>query len=287
MWRRTTALGGCPRRGYANGRLLGSNSQKWIEVEAKFRIDASALLSPSGGGIASLIAHSRMLSRTVFTDTYYDLTDPPDHCPHYPHHYPLTTNDIWLRRRNRGLECKVPIIDTSESNETKKNDPNQHTLPRVDRYEELSRVSDIVARLSRVLGNNGGDAQLAYANADDDDENQLWMRWPTLRPFCRIESTRTKYDYKGGTATIDIDETDFGYHIGEIEVMVEGSDVPGEMQRRLRDAESCIQRICAEHALDSGASIRGKVLEYVARNNRPLYALWQQSGLLKSKGIAS
>jgi thiamine-triphosphatase len=98
-----------------------------------------------------------------------------------------------------------------------------------------------------------------------------------LVPFCEIVTTRRKYSIEN--FTIDLDLTDFGYQIGEVELMVENKE--GEAQR----ATEQIEALCKEFNLDTKPPIRGKVLEYIYRTNPALYEKWERAGLLNNKQI--
>ncbi|PRP86073.1 thiamine-triphosphatase-like [Planoprotostelium fungivorum] len=134
----------------------------------------------------------------------------------------------------------------------------------VDQYIEIVRESDI-------------DRHLDTLSLQKSDGVDLFARW-NLSPFCTITTTRTKLSIVDQPATVDLDETDFGYRVGEIEVMLEeGGD--------REEASRLIERICTEHGLET-SSVPGKVLKYIEDRNPQLYALWKQCGLLQSKKIS-
>jgi len=91
--------------------------------------------------------------------------------------------------------------------------------------------------------------------------------------FANIGTTRRKY--KSGDFHIDLDITDFGYKIGEIELIVENQEQVPEAQNKIRKfAEQC--------GLITGG-IRGKVLEYIFVNNPKHYSALLASGLVGEK----
>jgi hypothetical protein len=98
-----------------------------------------------------------------------------------------------------------------------------------------------------------------------------------LQPYATLETTRTKYHLQN--VTIDLDETDFGYSIGELEVMAQATS------QDIARAEASIRAFAREHQLITPPNIQGKVLTYIYQHNKPHYEALRKSGLLKSKGI--
>ena len=111
--------------------------------------------------------------------------------------YSLTTKDIWLRRRNGEFQMKVPFNEELE----------ERTL---DRYQELESEEAIAEYFSWDLSAKDFAEYLA--------ENFV--------SFVNFKSTRRKFRHPEGF-TIDIDRTDFGYDMLEIELLVdEEEDMP-------------------------------------------------------------
>ena len=137
--------------------------------------------------------------------------------------YRLTTNDSWLRSRNGAFEYKVRFDERDESE--------------IDRYYEfhdaeirrelhLSLIGSIVEAI----------AKSGYA------------------PFAEFTTTRRSYKKDG--FRIDIDSMDFGYQIGEVELIVSES--------KAADASKRILAFARSHGLQT-SKIRGKLIEYICR----------------------
>jgi len=92
-----------------------------VEVEVKFRYQPEQERE-----IASI---ARFVEEKSFEDTYYDIRPK----------YPLTRNDIWLRKRGESFECKVPPELSGRSQ-----------LQHVDQYEELTQEKAICDFLRRL-----------------------------------------------------------------------------------------------------------------------------------------
>lgn len=157
--------------------------------------------------------------------------------------FALTTSDKWLRLRGDRFELKLPM-----------NEGKGASSRRLDQYEELDTDEAILQALNLSL--NGSLKQTLKVNG--------------YEPFSTFTTTRKKY--KKGDFTIDLDEMDFGYSIAEIELMVEGQS---EMQKALER----ILAFAREHGL-SVAPVRGKVIEYIKRNNPVHYKALEAAGVL-------
>ena len=142
--------------------------------------------------------------------------------------YKLTTKDIWLRSRDNRWELKLPLNNFREKI--------------VDQYREIENESEII---EYFCFNN--DASLS----DSLSKN-------SYTPFASITTTRTKYKKDG--FIIDLDSMDFGYEIAEIEKLVEKED---EIDR----AKKSIIEFANKHDLKQ-VRVRGKLLEYIMRNDR-------------------
>ncbi len=155
--------------------------------------------------------------------------------------FALTTKDIWLRQRDDRFELKVPL-----------NESNQIRI--LDQYEEYETESEI--RQILKLPESG--------NFKQDLQNRGYQ------PFVTLVTTRKKY--KKGEFIIDLDVIDFGYSIGEIELMVRDKF---EMQ----SASDKIIAFAKENELALTA-VRGKVVEYLRRNNLKHYQVLVDAGVV-------
>ncbi len=145
-------------------------------------------------------------------------------------HYILTGQDIWLRRRDGRFELKLPM--------------NVNIKKRVsDRYKELESDAEI----------------LKYFNAAPGTPMQEFLTEKRFVPFCTITTERKKY--KKGGFTIDLDMTDFGYAVAEIEYMTDD-------QSKLQEATDAIIAFAKKHGINTDTLVRGKVVEYLRLNNR-------------------
>ncbi len=106
--------------------------------------------------------------------------------------YALTTRDMWLRSRDNIFHLKISARKTEKR--------------QIGEYHELETEEEIRKELRMARGKD--------LKKDLTDKSYT--------SFASFITTRKKY--KRGEFTIDLDMTDFGYEIGEIELLVRSED---------------------------------------------------------------
>ena len=154
--------------------------------------------------------------------------------------FDLTTKEIWLRKRNGRFEMKIPLHELG----------GKGTV--VERYKELETDDEIRSFLQ--LGE--GDFETIVREA--------------FVPFATIMTTRKKY--RLSEYNIDIDETDFGYRVLEIELMLEDDGDHEQVAKQLVDFARSI-------GLDI-EFVRGKVLTYISEHNPSHYQALEEAGVI-------
>ena len=94
-----------------------------------------------------------------------------------------------------------------------------------------------------------------------------------ISSFADIKTTRRKY--KCDDFTIDLDETNFGYYVGEVELMVESPS-------QANDASNRIVEFCKKFDLDISPT-QGKVLQYLYMEKPNHYKALLDCGLINAK----
>lgn len=144
-------------------------------------------------------------------DDYYDNLDS----------YFLLFNDYLLRCRQKGGQKSVWQLkypSGAEKNSTLEN------------YMELTDSSEIIRSIC-VL------SKTTPKNIETIDSLNDHFG---LKPFARINSTRRSYLIDG--LKVDLDETDFGYKLGEIEVILDQS-TNSDLKQSLRKISSLTSRL--------------------------------------------
>ncbi|KAJ6653080.1 hypothetical protein lerEdw1_010166 [Lerista edwardsae] len=224
-----------------------------IEVEQKF------LYGP--GTEEKLAALGATLQGTAsFRDKYYDTPD-----------WRLTLADHWLREREgAGWELKRPPQSGSGRSQAAERQPpqclrqaqspcrvpdghtSQHPLEQTGRpslatqYQEVTCPLEIVAQVCGLLGvrlEAGWQGDVAKA-----------VERLGLEEFASFVTRRRKY--RLGSLSVDLDEADFGYAVGELEAVVgRQEEVPEALQR--------IQQLASQLGFDQKTRIPGKMSVYL------------------------
>ncbi|XP_066483243.1 thiamine-triphosphatase [Tiliqua scincoides] len=232
-----------------------------IEVEQRF------LYGPGIG--EKLAALGATLQGTVsFRDKYYDMPD-----------WRLTLADHWLREREGvGWELKCPPQSLEggkasgcvSSQATEPQPPpclprspsyvpdghqSQHPLQLLEQvgrpglamqYREVTCPLAIVAQVCRLLG--------AHMTAGWCGDVAKAVEELGLEEFASFVTRRRKYHL--GDLSVDLDEADFGYAVGELEAVVgQEEDVPEALKR--------IQKLGCQLGFDEKARIPGKMSAYL------------------------
>ncbi|KAJ8374887.1 hypothetical protein SKAU_G00054670 [Synaphobranchus kaupii] len=166
----------------------------------------------------------------------------------------------------------VPLAEK----ECKENDKQgrKQEKGRPENSSEIDRKNP-VASLDNKPVNPQGNAE-KYIAAGMEDSNQCcaenasdlsWLREMNLAPFAEFTTERCSFSLDGdgeeGGIRVDLDEADFGYCVGEIEVLVpDGKEVQSALQKIKRTAQRLgltgdqrvqgkmdvyLQRYCPEH----------------------------------------
>ena len=155
--------------------------------------------------------------------------------------FSLTRQDHWLRTRSGRWELKRRVHELG------------HKLGGTA-YDEIEDEEGIRAFL-----------HLPATNSMEQDLDRAGYK-----PFARIVKERRSYEKEG--FHIDLDICDFGYELAEIELMLEHED---ERQEALKRIENFADR----HELDR-TPVRGKIIEYLYRFNRPHYDALVEAGVI-------
>lgn len=166
-----------------------------FEVEKKFKI-------PADFTRVLLEQGWKYLKEINFKDTYFDTEG-----------YELVRNEHWLRQRGTTWQLKCPTVEKAL------------TSVRIDRYEEIEDEKTIFKRLAIALKVS---PNVLFTNTTNNVVQVFG-----LKPIAEFESSRTKY--RMGSFTIDLDRTNFGYELGEIELMCEKKDQMSEATEKIFD----------------------------------------------------
>ncbi|XP_077982586.1 thiamine-triphosphatase-like [Glandiceps talaboti] len=216
-------------------------SPTMIEVERKFSLKGDCERKLLEVGAACLQQKS-------FEDSYYD-TDS----------YDLTLADFWLRQREGQWELKSPP-------------EHRDVESKSAQYAETSAADEILQKISAILKTR---SLVSECDSETADQIAVFVKQCGLKPFAVFRTDRKTYTLDGGFH-IDLDETDFGYRVGEIELTVEqDGDVAAALQK--------IDAVAEKLGFTSVTRVPGKMDAYLQKHNVAHYEKLVQALVLYEK----
>jgi hypothetical protein len=103
-----------------------------------------------------------------------------------------------------------------------------------------------------------------------------------LEPFCRLETNRTTWKYPHGDSTsltVDLDRSNYGYMVGEVELVVDTKECVDEAQSRI---DEFIRKLIPEETADSPPAI-GKLEHYLMFHRPEHYRACIKSGSIATR----
>ncbi|XP_013794226.1 thiamine-triphosphatase-like isoform X2 [Limulus polyphemus] len=178
-----------------------SEKQITLEVERKFIVpaDCETLIESLGG---------TLIEEKHFQDDYYDTED-----------YSLTIRDYWLRQRDGIWQLKYPPEQRAESSST-------------SQYCETDSEDQICELLTKVLQ--------SYLGRHDMHVSGIVPVSNIVSSICHnFASFKTKRkSYKIDDIKIDLDMMDFGFNVGEIEIIIHRRSDLSQALSRIDDLAS-------------------------------------------------
>ncbi|XP_036934990.1 thiamine-triphosphatase isoform X4 [Acanthopagrus latus] len=210
-----------------------------VEVERKFLCSADTLKTLEEIGAC--------VGQRQFHDQYFDTPK-----------FGLTLRDMWLRKRKGCWELKCPTtVDGSEETSGEKS----KAAALCTRYKEITNLPEIQLRVKEVIKDVCEDS---VASASQEEE-ESWLSKMNLVCFAEFTTERRSFTLEEGGVQIDLDQADFGYHVGEIEVLVpDGGDVQSALEK--------IERTAQKLGLTGDQRVEGKMNVYLRRKHPEHYA---------------
>ncbi|XP_038581268.1 thiamine-triphosphatase isoform X2 [Micropterus salmoides] len=210
-----------------------------VEVERKFFCSADILKTLEEIGVC--------VGQLQFRDQYFDTPK-----------FDLTLRDVWLRKRKGCWELKCPA--TVNVTEGTGGERSKAQAALCTRYKEITNLPEIQLRVKEVIKDICADRE---TNSSQEDES--WLSKMNLVCFAEFTTVRRSFTLEEEGVQIDLDQADFGYHVGEIEVLVpEGGDVQSALEK--------IERTARKLGLTGDQRVEGKMTVYLKMNHPEHYA---------------
>lgn len=182
-----------------------------------FKLTVAALLATDWFAFM-LILSAVCVDQRQFHDQYFDTPE-----------FNLTLRDMWLRKRKGCWELKCATANGAE--EPSEERPADAAL--CTHYKEINSLSEIYQRVKEVIKVACEDGEVETTPSQEDCS---WLSKLNLACFAEFTTTRRSFTLWEEGVKIDLDQADFGHHVGEIEVLIpEGGDVQ-LAQEKIRNA---------------------------------------------------
>ncbi|XP_023253812.1 thiamine-triphosphatase isoform X2 [Seriola lalandi dorsalis] len=185
-----------------------------VEVERKFLCNADTLKTLEEIGAVCV-------GQQQIHDQYFDTPQ-----------FNLTLRNMWLRKRKGCWELKCPPAAVSGTEE--KGGEQSGAAAMCTCYKEITSLPEIQLRVTEVIRNvcESRDTETGFSQQDES-----WLSKMNLVCFAEFTTVRQSFNLEEEGVKIDLDQADFGYHVGEVEMVIpEGGDVQAALERIDRTA---------------------------------------------------
>nr|XP_020444005.1 thiamine-triphosphatase isoform X2 [Monopterus albus]XP_020444006.1 thiamine-triphosphatase isoform X2 [Monopterus albus] len=213
-----------------------------VEVERKFLFNAETLKTLEEIGAKCVGQHQ-------FHDQYFDTPQ-----------FHLTLSDMWLRKRKGCWELKCPMAAVSSSGETVGEPCKAAAL--CTHYKEIINLSQIQLRVKEVVKDVHERRDTETSSLQQDES---WFSKMNLVCFAEFTTTRQTFTLEEEGVQIDLDQADFGYCVGEVEVLLPEIE---DMQSALGKIETTAEKL----GLTGDHRVEGKMNVYLKRHHPEHYS---------------
>ena len=261
-----------------------------IEVEQKFFLGSSASDMAALESRLVSLGFQRVNGEVSFMDWYFDTPAP---------YWTLTRRDNWLRYREllisqpglvEGRNADTNAFKKQGSWQLKRGLTQTGQATVYEEYEGTAAIDRSVDMIQNTGDDCDDDERTLSVNIDQEllkdghamPQLPIEFKQHALLPFARFETKRSSWSNVDRTSkfndlTIDIDWTDFGYTVGEVEAIVQSeNEIEGarDMIRRL------IELIGDTDGKVGGAAL-GKLETFMISRDEDHYLACVEAGSMK------
>lgn len=250
--------------------------ERCIEVEQKFSTEHLDAVQQRLGDIGFIPG-----KEFRFMDWYFDNTD-----------FTLCTQDCWLRFRHLSDSPDMGSWQLKKGRRISNYISSGYSSTIYEEMEGSDAIDVVEALLEAEV------AKTKDIYLDNNDGNAIMDGYAipqiprlsgyAIKPFARIETIRSSWkaiatdtesiDQIYDCITVDIDGTDYGYTVGEVETIVTTDE-------EVNDAKEKVQRVIVEitgEESSGSSSAIGKLETYLIKNRPDVYEACIRSGSMKS-----
>lgn len=130
---------------------------------------------------------------------------------------------MWLRKRQGCWELKCPTAPLGTGRDVSGEQCKAAAL--CTRYKEITNLADIQLRVEEVIKEQGTETSSSV-------QDGCWLSKMNLVCFAEFTTVRRSYRLQQEGVKIDLDQADFDYNVGEVEVIIpEGGDVQSALEK--------------------------------------------------------
>ena len=189
-----------------------------LEIEHKFQYKHDIEIKLAKLGAISLNNSADEMSLLI-SDEYYDNLD----------NYFLILNDCWLRNRTKQNVTKWEL----------KYPANRFANKEGENFNSYVELDDKI-EIARFLINISQKYFKTKINETASFEFIIF-KWLDMKPLCLINSMRKSYLLE--KIRIDLDETDYNYNCGEIELMIDRNATNEQVQKAYESIEDVASKL--------------------------------------------
>jgi len=262
--------------------LESTSASSELEIEKKFSIKDAKQVEQRLSSLGFEITH-----KENFVDWYFDLPAPYWH---------FSLQDCWFRYREKKVKVSMNNYGWRGIWQVKKGIKQKEDEDIEDGmtvYQEL-QGEDAKELILNMLGDISASAidnvsENTSSNMKFDHDIPQLKGAERLVPFARLETFRTCYRSTSNEEfkdlRVDVDTTDFGHQVGEVEVVLDDSIADkAEIKKakesisKLVDLISCRESETA--AVESSMAAIGKLEYYLMKNHRDHYDACVEAGVI-------
>ena len=246
-------------------------SSSLLEVEQKFLLTEASELEPK---LKQLGFEQVTGGKIKFVDWYFDDLDS----------YELTTQDCWFRYREQMTEPKSRQQGTWELKRGRGQNTSSTVYEEIEGQEGIDIVISMLSRQEEMSSKKSSTTEEL-----DGHKIPIIPNVPSninLKPFCRLETTRSSWklpesiaDHKFQGLSIDLDTTDTGYTVGEVETLVA---TRAEIDAAKERIQALIDLIVDKSNLHTGPPV-GKLEHFMMNNRKDHYEACITAGVIQRK----
>jgi len=260
--------------------LESTSASSELEIEKKFSIKDAKQVEQRLSSLGFEITH-----KENFVDWYFDLPAPYWH---------FSLQDCWFRYREKKVKVSMnnygwrgiwQVKKGTKQKEDEDIEDGMTVYQEVKGKEAKELILNMLGDISASAIDNVSESTSSNMKFDHDIPHLEGAE--RLVPFARLETFRTCYRSRSNEdLRVDVDTTDFGHQVGEVEAILNDSIADKEEIKKAKESISKLVDLisCRESetaaADESSMAAIGKLEYYLMKNHRDHYDACVEAGVI-------